>query len=146
MLWRVDVLGISHRFVDAETQGEAETFVRDQILGALDLQAQAADSHLTATYDQSGPIQRKRLLAAMDGLTSPRTRRDIGQARRQLNRIIRLDDEARQWADSHEPPTPPPVDPLMIDRLIKHAEVARIESNLSHLREWQRNDHLHGGN
>lgn len=145
MLWRVDVLGVSHRYVEAETQSEAEELVRDQILAAIDVRAHEADGHLAAMYEQSGPRQRKRLLVAMDGLRSPRTAMDIGHVRRQLNRIIQMDEEAHRWAKRHIASSPPPPDPLVIDRLIKHAEVERIERNVRHLRDWQRDDHLHGG-
>lgn len=67
MLWRVDVLGISHRFVEAESQVEAESIVRDQILHALDIEASLADPTLSSMFKASGPIQKKRLIAAMDG-------------------------------------------------------------------------------
>lgn len=144
MLWRVDVLGISHRFIQAESQKEAETVVRDQILAALDVEASRADPTLSTMYAKAGPIQRKRLIAAMDGLRSPSHLKTARQARRHLNRIVRDDEAAQAWARQHLDSSPP-VDPVHLDELIKHSEVRRIESNLARLREHERKDHLSGG-
>lgn len=143
-LWRVDVAGVSHRYVPAESADAAVASVEQDIVRALDLRATPAPDYLDEAYDGAGPLQRKKMIAAMDGLSSPRTAWNAGMARRQLNRIVRMDEQAKEWSKGHLRRTPP-VDVIKLDLIVKGIEVQHLERNLQHLDDWQRNDNLHGG-
>lgn len=70
-LWRVDVCGVSHRFVEAETKAQAMAAVEAVIVRSLDLRAEVAASGLRKYFEHLGPIQRRNLLAALADLRAP---------------------------------------------------------------------------
>src|SRR4051812_22039446 len=97
-LWRVDVAGVSHRFVDAENREDAVASVISAILDTLDVRATPARSAVARLYESSGPIQQRRLIDAMDGLTPPGGLRSARLARRRLARQLRYDFKVRRLA------------------------------------------------
>ncbi|MBF0686718.1 MAG: hypothetical protein IR158_02975 [Cellulomonas sp.] len=70
-VWRVDVCGLSQRYVEAETRAEVEDLVRHALLEALDVRAVPAPREIERVYMKAGPLQRKKLLARLDRLTNP---------------------------------------------------------------------------
>lgn len=142
-LWRVEVAGVSHRFVDAASAEDAVAAVTQSILEALDLTAAPASAILADVYEAAGPIKKRNLLAAMDGLTSPRSLDDSRRARRQLKRLITFEESSAAWIRNHPNPPLPPVDVLEIHRMVKMSEVQHIERAMLRLREGEKRSHLH---
>lgn len=134
-LWRVQVGGISHRYVNAEDADQATELVRQAIMDSLDLTATKADPIFASTYETSGPVRRKRILAALDGLTSPRSRQDVGIAKRQLARLMRWSDETALWVQDQISDSPPPPDPKTIDQMVTRAEQEHVEGQRRLLRQ-----------
>lgn len=128
-LWRVDVAGVSVRFVDAPSKTAACRLVERDLIASLGVTASRAGSHLEDTYAAAGPIQRKRLLAAMDGLTSPATRRSN---RLQLDKLQRWLEREEAWIEATVAKAPPPADPEAVARIIVNAEIRHVERNLRH--------------
>lgn len=128
-LWRVDVNGLSHRYVEAESRDDAVELVRAAVLREIDLRASAAPSELARRFDAASPLQGKRLLAAMDGLTSPVSKRSSAGARRALERLAKHQDELNEWVKSASA-SAPPASPEIVDRLVKWGEVEYVERNL----------------
>lgn len=62
-LWRVDVSGVSHRFVEVETKEEAVAEVEQSLIRAMNVHAPPAHCRLAAIYEALGPIQRRNVLA-----------------------------------------------------------------------------------
>ena len=142
-LWRVDVAGLSHRFVEADSAVEAERTVAEAILRGMDIRATKPNTALTSTYETAGPIQRARLLAAMDGLTKPSSRSSVANARRRLERLIRWEEERQAWVDARLASAPPAPDPHVIDELLAAQELLHIERNLVRFRTWGAGSPLH---
>jgi hypothetical protein len=135
-LWRVDVAGISHRYVQAETRAEAVDSVASALVAALDLRVQPADRILANFFEASGPQQKKRLLAVLDGLTPPAGRREARLARRRLARLVRYDAEVRAWVKDTLARLPP-VDPEQLAELLGGVELQHIQSVKARLRGLQ---------
>lgn len=143
-LWRVEVAGVSHRYVEAESAEDAEVQVADSIMKALSLHATVANRALSDRFASAGPLTRKRLLASMDGLISPRSRQDVRRELRRLQRLIQFDQDAAAWATARTANAPMPgPDPRIIERLVKSSEVAHIERNLSRLTLQEGRSPLH---
>lgn len=142
-LWRVEVAGVSHRFVEASSEEDAVAVVTQAIVEALDVAATPASPTLASIYEAAGPIKKRNLLAAMDGLTSPRSLDDSRRARRQLKRLITFEETSAAWIKKHPNPPLPPVDILEIHRMVKMSEVQHIERAMLRLREGEKRSHLH---
>lgn len=117
-LWRVEVAGVSHRFVEADTQDQAISSVQEAIVETLDLQAVRAPQAIAHVYDTLSRSQRKRMLGALDGLTAPKGVRDAKRARRRLARQIKYDLAYREWVAGKLATAPPIPDPELIRRLL----------------------------
>lgn len=133
-LWRVDIAGVSHRYVAAPSPEEAVDQVTDAIARGLDIRSSPAERVFAEAHAAAGPLVRKRILAALDGLNSPRSRSEIGQARAQLSRLLRWKEEAKAWARDRASESPGPPDPLELDRLVKLTELAHLERQRGLLR------------
>ncbi|HWV76755.1 MAG TPA: hypothetical protein VN027_05520 [Isoptericola sp.] len=142
-LWRVDVCGVSHRFVEADTKAEAEDAVRQALLDAMDVRATDAGASLTRAYEGAGPHQRKKLLAKLDGLTNPRERQSSRSARRRLEREIKREEAEAEWMAGALRGAPP-VSQDVIDLLVRQGEVRHIEVSHLRLHEWERKTPIHG--
>ena len=131
-LWHVEVGDISHRYVEADDAEAARAIVRDAIVESLHLQVSPAKKTFANLYEQAGPLTRKRLLASMDGLTSPSSQRDVRSARLALVRLVESEERAAEHARTTNvsSPMPPPVDPLVLDRMLKLSELRHVERNL----------------
>jgi hypothetical protein len=125
-LWRVEVAGVSHRFVEAEDRERAMAVVAEAILEACDLRVTSAAPVVSQLYEGLGPLQRKRMLAALDGLTSPRGLQDAKRARRRLARQVRYDMATREWARLKVAMAPPIPDPEHMRKLLIGSETAHI--------------------
>jgi hypothetical protein len=138
-LWRVEVGGVSHRYVDAATMGEALDIVREDILKGLRLHVSPARDDLAKQYEALGPVKKKHLLASLDGLISPASRREVGNVRSQLRRLENWRAEADEWVRRkvEEAPRLPPPDPLVLDSLVKYVEIDHVERNLERLDKWR---------
>jgi hypothetical protein len=121
-LWRVDIEGVSTRYVDADTAGQAMDEVTEQLMAAIDIRATPAGSALQRGFDQTGPAQRRRLLDDLDTLTSPRSIRSARAARRRLARQIRFDIQRRAWVMS-QLELAQPIDPESADQLLRSVEL-----------------------
>lgn len=124
-LWRVEVEGVSTRYVDAESAAHAVATVRELILAAIDIQATRAGTSLQRGYDQAGPAQRRRLLDDLDTLASQRTTRSARSARRRLARQVRFDLQRREWV-MNQLEGSPPVAPDVADTLVRRVEMRRF--------------------
>jgi hypothetical protein len=136
-LWRVDVGGVSHRFVEAESRAQAKQLVTASLLEGLDVVATPAHRVITQTYDAMGPRQRKRMLAALDGLASPRAERQGKAARRALARLVKFDLELRASAKAGNA-RQRPADPEVIAALLRHVEANSLAEVRTRLREYER--------
>lgn len=141
-LWRVDVGGVSHRFVEAATKKAAVEQVERALLDAMDIRATAADPHVTATYHQLGPIQRKNMLVRLDGLTNPQERQQSKAAQRRLARLLELEKQEAAWVASALAGAPP-VSPAAADELARLLAVKHVERNYEKLPEWDRHSPIH---
>jgi hypothetical protein len=142
-LWRVDVGGVSHRYVDAPTRADAVREVEVSLLRAIGVHASPAHHQLARIYEGLGPIQRKNMLAKIDGLTNPRERNSARSAQRQLERLIARNQEEEQWARSALAGAPP-ISPATADELARLAEVRHVEGLFTRPPEWDRRPPLHG--
>lgn len=133
--------GVSHRFVEADDARGAERAVVEAIVAALDVRADAADPGLRRLYAKAGPLQRKNLLARLDGLTNPSERRSARSAKRRLERMALFEEQERAWVGEHPGP---PVSPAALDQLVRLLEVRHIEESLLRLPEWDRRSPIHG--
>lgn len=127
-LWRVDVAGVSHRYVDAESKEQAVDVVKRSLLDAIDATATAAPPTIAKIYEGLPPRRRLSHLAALDGLTDPKGLRDAANARRRLARLIKFEREMREWAARQLADAPRPVDPERVARLLKQVELSRLEA------------------
>lgn len=135
-LWRVDINQIAHRFVEADTAESAQADVTESLVSAMDLKVAPAETTLAHAYAGAGPIQRKRMLAALDGLVHPhRSARDMRADRRRLARRVLADMEQRAWAKRQVAGSPPLADPEAVARLLQSVEVSRMEGNMELLRD-----------
>ncbi len=142
-LWRVDVCGVSHRFVEAATRSEAEDAVRQALVDAMDIRASDAGARLTRAYDGAGPVQRKGLLMRLDGVTNPKERQSSKSAHRRLEREVARQQAEREWVAGHLG-SAPPVSPEQIDHLVRVLAMRRIEDAHMKLPEWERQSPVHG--
>ncbi len=124
---------MSVRYVEAGSSEEAEAQVADSILGAIDLHSSAAHATIASEYEACGPIQRKNMLAALDGLTEPRTRTTT---QRQLRRWQKVLDETETWAAEQVAKAPPP-DPARVEKTLRMIELRRVEENMVRLQKWR---------
>ena len=142
-LWRVDVSGVSHRFVEAESKTEAVDAVKQALVDAMDIRATDAGAALNRAYESAGPLQRKNLLARLDGLTNPQERQSSRSARRRLEReVARADAEAELRAEHVR--KAPPMAPGAVDSIVRLLEVKHIEVSHQRLHEWDRKSPIHG--
>jgi hypothetical protein len=141
--WRVDVGGVTHRYVSAETRREAEEAVVTSRIASLDVRASPAGVALTRAYESSGPVRRKGMLARLDGLTNPRERASSKSARRRLARLIRFEMQERAWVEEQHWASPP-LSPGVIDDLVRLQAVVHVEKNFDRLPEWGRHSPVHG--
>lgn len=121
-LWRVDVAGVSHRFVEASTAEEATSLVKTALVASLDVRASPAPAVIARMYDDAGLVGRKRVIAALDGLTPPSGIRDAKNARRRLARQIRYDRALRDWVKAKTSTAPRVADPELLARLLTRTE------------------------
>lgn len=142
-LWRVDVCGVSHRFVEAGTKAEAEAQVVRALVEALDVRASDAGADLTRAYERAGPLQRKNMLARLDGLTNPRERQSSRSAKRRLERMAERDADERAWVEGQVEQAPP-MSPEAVDQIVRLLEVQHVEERLMRLPEWDRHSPIHG--
>jgi hypothetical protein len=121
------------------------SLVRDAVVESLGLRASPANATVSDMYADGGPVQRRNLLAALDGLTSPDSRRNVGREKARLARLLRWNEDSEVWAKSkiERSPTPPPIDPLRLDAAVRASEVRHVEKNMSRLREWERKSPHH---
>lgn len=143
ILWRVDVGGVSHRFVEAGTTQEAIDLVAASLIASFDLRVTRANATLTKVHSDAGPLKKKSLLASLDGLIDPTAHQDARLARRRLARLIRQDCSARAWLRDQAAKLPPLASPGRIEELVRSAEVHHIERNFGRLRSWERRSPLH---
>jgi hypothetical protein len=142
-LWRVDVCGVSHRFVDAESKDQAEALVVHALVEAMDVRATRAEPSLARAFEFAGPIRRRTILAYVDGLTNPQERRTAKAARRRLARLIKYELQERDWIREQARQTPP-LSPDAVDALVRLQEVLHVERNFSRLPTWDRASPIHG--
>jgi hypothetical protein len=142
-LWRVDVCGVSHRFVEAETKADAEAQVVLALVEALDVRASDAGADLTRAYERAGPLQRKNMLARLDGLTNPRERLSSRTAKRRLERMVARDAEERAWIEGQVAQAPP-MSPEAVDQVVRLLEIRHVEERLMRLPERDRHSPVHG--
>ena len=142
-LWRVEVAEVSHRYVEADTAAHAEQIVREAVIAGLEITASTAGRELSRVYEESGPLRRKKLLASMDGLISPSSRREVRRERRRLERVVKWEEETQAWIKTQPPTNVPVPDPLMLERLARLNEIRHIEANMRRLSEWDRRSALH---
>lgn len=142
-LWRVDVCGVSHRFVEAETKAGAEEQVVRALVKAMDVRASDAGPDLTRAYERAGPLQRKNMLARLDGLTNPQERRSSRLAKRRLERMAERDAEERAWIEGQVQQAPP-MSPEAVEEIVRLLEVRHVEERLMRLPEWDRHSPIHG--
>lgn len=90
-----------------------------------------------------GALQRKKLLAKLDGLTNPRERQSSRSARRRLEREVEREEMEAEWMAGALRGAPP-VSQDAIDLLVRQGEVRRIEVSHLRLREWERKSPIHG--
>lgn len=142
-LWRVDICGVSHRYVEVESNQEARQAVVEAPIASFDLRASEAAPWIARAYDKAGPIQRKNMLAQIDGLTNPRERRSARNARRQLERMDERAEAEREWVTSATRKAPP-VSPEVADQLAQRAAVYHTEESYLRVPEWERHSPIHG--
>ncbi|MFC7359636.1 hypothetical protein [Nocardioides astragali] len=83
-LWRVEVAGVSHRYVEADTVDDAVATVREAVLDSFDLQGRPAPPAVAQIYGELTRSQKKKVLTALDGLINPDGLIDAKRARRRL--------------------------------------------------------------
>ena len=88
ILWRVDVAGVSHRLVDAETKEEAIAAVAAELLDAVNLRAAAVDAGTQHLYEGLSAARKRTFIASMDGLASPRIRGSRRAGRRRRGALV----------------------------------------------------------
>jgi hypothetical protein len=135
-LWRVEVAGVSHRFVDADSKEDAVEMVTRSVLEALDLRVAPAAPVVRQLYAELAPKQRKQMIAALDGLTSVAGRDDARRARRRLARQVKYDFATREWLRKQVAKAPPIPDPELMRRLLISSEGAHVRRLRQHLREF----------
>jgi hypothetical protein len=124
-LWRVDVSGVSHRFVEAASREEAAQAVRDAVIKELDIRAEPASGTLRQVYRGLPQQRRRRLIEAMDGLAPPRTFRTAKSARRRLAREWRQHLAEKAWIAANMGPARPAA-PEHVDMLLRQMETDRL--------------------
>jgi hypothetical protein len=134
-LWRVEVAGVSHRYVEADTVDQAVATVRAAIVESFDLQARPASSPIAQVYDELTRSQKKKVLTALDGLISPDGLSDAKRARRRLARQIKYDSMTRAWVKSKLATAPPIPDPEVIRRLFIQVEAQHVQDVRRRLRD-----------
>lgn len=127
-LWRVDVAGVSHRFVEAETAAGARAHVIEAVLASLDVRASPAPKDIARMYEASGPVQRTNVIAALDGLTPPSGMREAKRARQRLARQIRYDRALREWVKDKTATAPRVADPELLSRLLMRTEGVHVRT------------------
>lgn len=142
-LWRVDVSGVSHRYVEAETKDEAVFQVEQALIRAMNIRATPAHPNLKETYVALGPLQRKNLLASIEGLTNPQERQRSKAAKRRLERLVKREQEEAEWKRSARAKVPP-MSPELADEIARMLELRHIERNYDRLPEWGRHSPIHG--
>lgn len=137
-LWRVDVAGVSHRFVEAESKQGAIEAVRESIVEAIDIRAEKADPVLRRLYAGLTSHRRRNIVAALDGLATPAAVRHARSARRRLAREVRFDMSIRDWVERASSSFRRPVDPEGLSVLLRHFEMNRLQELRFRLSEAER--------
>ncbi|GAB2759188.1 hypothetical protein GCM10027020_09470 [Nocardioides salsibiostraticola] len=143
-LWKVEVADVAHRYVEAESADDAALQVSASILAGLNIRATPAQATLARKFRESGPLKRRRLLTAMDGLMTPASKKGLQRERARLERLIRSQEAIVLWAEA-QPTLPAPADPLMLEKFVKYAEIEHLERNLGRLSNWERKSPFHDG-
>lgn len=133
-LYRVQVAGVSQRYVDAQSPAEAVELVSEAVLRSLHVTAYPAAKVLADDYEASGPIRRKRLLAALDGLDSPVARRSARGDIHRLYTLLAYDAEVRAWVTQQVAHAPPVPNPDVLERLLLSTELEAVERQRALLR------------
>lgn len=136
-VWRVEVCGLSHRYFEAESRDDAEEQVRRARLAGLDVRAAPAPREIERAYVTAGPLQRKKLLARLDGLTNPRERQGSRSALRRLERQVERARWEQEWVEGRVR-SAAPVSPDVIDHLMRVLAPQHIEQHHLRLPEWDR--------
>jgi hypothetical protein len=142
-LWRVDVCGISHRYVAAESKEDAADQVRDALIAAIDLHADKADASISRAFSKAGPVQKRGMLARLDGLTNPRERRSAKGTKRRLERALERAEAEQAWIEDALG-SAPPLSPEVVDRLVTLLEVRHVEESFDRLPSWDRQPPIYG--
>lgn len=136
-LWRVDVAGVSHRIVEADSKDEAVAAVGAAVLDALNLRAAAVDAGMQHYYAGLSSSRKRTFIASVDGLASPRIRSSRRAARRRLASWVKYDIQEREWIASAMP-TGRPADPEAVARFIRSVEIERLERIRARHQEFDR--------
>lgn len=142
VLWRVDVAGVSHRIVEAESKDEAVVAVGAAILDALNLKAAAVDASTERYYAGLSRNRKRTFIASVDGLASPRVRSSRRAARRRLAAWIKYDIQEREWLAAATS-AKRPVDPEAAARFIRSVEIERVERLRSRHQEFDREPRIY---
>lgn len=107
------------------------------------MRASDAGADLRRAYERAGPLQRKNMLARLDGLTNPRERQSSRSAKRRLERMAERDAQERAWIE-RQVEQAPPVSPDAVLQIVRLLEVRHVEERLMRLPEWDRHSPIHG--
>jgi hypothetical protein len=129
-LWQVSVGSVSQRFVMASSASEAVESVKMDILRQLEVKAHLPPKELTEFVGALGPHQRRRALAAMDGLNPPSAERGSTALLRRLEHWERT---MTEWTEK-QVAAAPPINPLTLERLLKLVELKHQHSSIFRLR------------
>ena len=90
--------------------------------------ASHASPAIERAYARAGPLQRKKLLTRLDGLTNPRERQSSRSALRRLEREVERARQEQGWAEG-QARNAPPVSPDVIDHLMRVLALQHLELN-----------------
>jgi hypothetical protein len=143
-LWRVDVCGVSHRFVEADSSEEAKALVREAFIAALALTAAPANATISKAYESATSVQKRNLLARIDGLVNPRERASAKSAIERLERLIEFSEREQEWIKTQVEGAPP-MSPETAAKIARLMEIDHVEDNFRKLPDWDPKSPIHGG-
>lgn len=122
-LWKVEIAGVSCRYVEAKVHSQAIARVRDSIIKTLELKASRADSQLEQAYTGANESQRARLIASLDCMAPTKPHASL---RKQVERLQAQLDEREAWMTRTQAHTPP-ASPERMRRVARIVQDADIE-------------------
>lgn len=128
-LWQVDVAGVSRRYVEANTATEAREMVAESLIAAMHLEARRPPRVVDDRYQAAGPVQRMRMRAALDGLSS---NRPTSSTKKEIERLTAQLQQENEW-HARNSRTPSPTDATRVTRVLQMLELEHAQANLQRL-------------